>query len=83
MKIVTWNVNSIKVRIPHVCEYLRANAPDVVLLQETKVVDEKFPALEIEDLGYNIALLGQRTYNGVAILSKYPIEDVTAVCQVI
>lgn len=77
MKIVTWNVNSIKVRVPHVCDYLRAKAPDVVLLQETKIVDEKFPALEIEDLGYNIALLGQRTYNGVAILSKHPMEDVS------
>jgi exodeoxyribonuclease-3 len=77
MKIVTWNVNSIKVRVPHVCDYLRAHAPDVVLLQETKITDEKFPALEIEDLGYNVALHGQKTYNGVAILSKHPMEDVS------
>jgi exodeoxyribonuclease-3 len=76
MKIVTWNVNSIKVRVPHVCDYLRATAPDVLLLQETKIADDKFPALEIEDLGYNIALHGQKTYNGVAILSKNPLEDV-------
>ncbi len=77
MKIVTWNVNSIKVRVTHVCDYLRAHAPDVVLLQETKITDEKFPALEIEDLGYNVALHGQKTYNGVAILSKHPMEDVS------
>ena len=76
MKIVTWNVNSIKVRVPHVCDYLRATSPDVLLLQETKVADDKFPALEIEDLGYSIAIHGQRTYNGVAILSKHPMEDV-------
>ncbi len=76
MKIVTWNVNSIKVRVPHVCDYLRATSPDVLLLQETKVADDKFHALEIEDLGYSIAIHGQRTYNGVAILSKHPMEDV-------
>ncbi len=76
MKIVTWNVNSIKVRVPHVCDYLRATSPDVLLLQETKVADDKFPALEIEDLGYTVAIHGQRTYNGVAILSKHPMEDV-------
>ena len=76
MKIATWNVNSVKARLPRVIEYLRDEAPDVVLLQETKVVDEAFPSLEIEDLGYNVAAHGQKTYNGVAILSKQPIEDV-------
>ena len=76
MKIATFNVNSIKARLPRVLEWLQDAAPDVVLLQETKTVDEAFPALEIEDLGYNIAVHGQKTYNGVAILSKYPIEDV-------
>jgi exodeoxyribonuclease-3 len=76
MKIVTWNVNSVKARLAHVLDYLRDESPDVVLLQETKVVDEAFPAIEIEDLGYNIAVHGQKTYNGVAILSKRPIEDV-------
>lgn len=76
MKIVTWNVNSLKARLGLVLEYLRAAKPDVVLLQETKCTDDSFPALEIEALGYNIARHGQKTYNGVAILSKYPMEDV-------
>ena len=76
MKIATWNVNSVKARLPHVIDYLREKSPDVVLLQETKVVDEAFPALEIEELGYNVAVHGQKTYNGVAILSKRPIDDV-------
>ncbi len=76
VKIVTWNVNSIKARLPNVLEYLKTAAPDVVLLQEIKCVSEAFPALEIEDLGYNLAVHGQKTYNGVAILSKRPIEDV-------
>jgi exodeoxyribonuclease-3 len=74
MKIATWNVNSIRVRLPALLEWLKLAAPDVVLLQETKVQDEAFPALEIGDLGYNIALNGQKTYNGVAILAKRPIE---------
>ena len=77
MKIATFNVNSVKARLPRVLEWLKDAAPDVVLLQETKVVDENFPAMEIEELGYNIAVHGQKTYNGVAILSKQPIEDVT------
>ena len=77
MKIATFNVNSIKARLPRVLEWLREAAPDVALLQEIKTVDEAFPAMEIEDLGYNIEVHGQKTYNGVAILSKRPIEDVT------
>ncbi len=76
MRIATWNVNSIKARLPNVVEYLRENNPDVVLLQELKAADEDFPHLEIGDLGYNAAVLGQKTYNGVAILSKFPIADV-------
>ncbi len=76
MKIVTWNVNSLKARLGLVLEYLRAARPDVALLQETKCTDDSFPALELEDLGYNIARHGQKTYNGVAILSKYPMDDV-------
>lgn len=76
MKIATWNVNSIKARLPRVLEWLSEAGPDVALLQETKTVDEGFPALEIEELGYNIAVCGQKSYNGVAILSKRPIEDV-------
>ncbi len=77
MKIATWNVNSIKARMEHALAWLREDAPDIVLLQETKCVDDAFPRLEFEDLGYNLALHGQKTYNGVAILSKFPIEDVT------
>ncbi len=75
MRIATWNVNSIKARLPLVLDWLRAFVPDVALLQETKTVDDDFPRLEIEDLGYNVAVHGQKSYNGVAILSKRPIED--------
>ena len=74
MKIATWNVNSIKARLPRVLEWLTEFQPDVALLQEIKCVDEAFPALEIGDAGYNVATSGQKTYNGVAILSKHPIE---------
>ena len=76
LKIATWNVNSIKVRLPALLDWLGSAAPDVVLLQETKSLDEAFPRLEIEDCGYNLAIHGQKTYNGVAILSKRPLEDV-------
>jgi exodeoxyribonuclease-3 len=71
IRIATWNVNSIKVRIANLLHWLRENAPDIVLLQETKVPSEGFPRLEIEDLGYNIVEVGQKSYNGVAILSKH------------
>lgn len=76
MKIVTWNVNSLRPRLLHLLAFLRDAAPDVVLLQETKCTDDQFPRMEIEDLGYNIAIHGQKTYNGVAILSKFPLEDI-------
>jgi exodeoxyribonuclease-3 len=75
MKIATWNVNSIKARLAHVLAWLEAAEPDVVLLQELKCVADAFPRLEIEGLGYNCAVVGQKAYNGVAILSKAPIED--------
>ncbi len=75
--IATWNVNSIRARLPRVLDWLSEAKPDVALLQELKVVDESFPAGDIEDLGYNIATHGQKTYNGVAILSKFPIEDIS------
>ena len=77
MKIITWNVNSIGARLQHLLQYLKDNSPDIALLQETKTVNENFPRMEIEDLGYNIAIHGQKSYNGVAILSKFPIEDIT------
>lgn len=75
MKIVTYNVNSIKARLPNVLEWLKEAQPDIVCLQEIKCVDENFPGMEIEELGYNIATYGQKTYNGVAILSKFPIDE--------
>ena len=76
MKIATFNVNSIKARLPRLLEWLEESQPDVALLQETKSQDADFPALEIEALGYKIAVHGQKSYNGVAILSKHAIEDV-------
>ena len=75
--IVTWNVNSIRVRMEHLLRFLVEWRPDVLCLQETKVTDEIFPREPIEQLGYNLAIMGQKTYNGVAILSPHHIEDVT------
>jgi exodeoxyribonuclease-3 len=77
MKIATWNVNSIKARLGAAREWLSETAPDVVCMQEIKCVDEAFPRLEFEDMGYNCAVHGQKSYNGVAILSKLPMEDVS------
>lgn len=76
MKIATWNVNSIKVRKDVVLSWLKSAAPDVVCLQELKVMDENFPAGDFEELGYNCAVHGQKTYNGVALLSKRKLEDI-------
>ncbi len=76
MKIATWNVNSLKVRLPHVLDWLCTEKPDVLALQETKLTDENFPAMELEAAGYQSVASGQKTYNGVALLSKHPIEDV-------
>ena len=75
MRIATWNINGIKARLPRVLEWLEEFKPDIALLQEIKSMNETFPAMEIESLGYNLAIHGQKSYNGVAILSKYPIED--------
>ncbi len=77
MKIATWNVNSINARLPTILAWLEKAAPDVVCLQEIKCVDEKFPTDAVAELGYEAAVHGQKTYNGVAILSKRGIEDVT------
>lgn len=74
MKIATWNVNSVKTRLPHLLSWLEAFSPDIVLLQEIKCLTDAFPAIEIEDLGFNVAAHGQKTYNGVAVLSRFPIE---------
>ena len=75
MKIATWNVNSIRVRLPHLLEWVKDADPDIILLQEIKCVTEAFPYEDLEHL-YNIYVHGQKTYNGVAILSKYPMEDI-------
>ncbi len=75
IKIATWNVNSIKARLPLVLDYLKTSAPDILLLQETKCVDDEFPRLELEALGYNVATVGQKSYNGVAILARQPITE--------
>ena len=76
MKIATWNLAGIKARMPVLLKWLEANSPDILVLQETKTVDEGFPRLEIEAMGYNIATLGQKSWNGVAILSKLPFDEV-------
>ena len=75
MKIATWNVNSIKTRLPHVLDWCARSTPDILLLQETKTVDEGFPRLELEAAGYHTAHFGQKSYNGVAILSRFPIIE--------
>jgi exodeoxyribonuclease-3 len=74
LRIATWNVNSVKSRLPHLLDYLREASPDVLCLQELKCVAEAFPRAEVEELGYTVAAHGQKTYNGVAILAKRPFE---------
>ena len=76
MKIGTWNVNSLKVRLPHVIQWLEANQPDVLCLQETKLQDGFFPLAELSASGYSSIHVGQKTYNGVALLSKQPGRNV-------
>ncbi len=75
MKIATWNVNSIRVRLPHIIEWLGMAGPDILALQETKTTDDAFPVEEISAAGYNVVFSGQKTYNGVAILSKSIAQD--------
>jgi len=76
MKLASWNVNSLNVRMPHVERWCASAMPDVLALQETKLADEKFPLAAFEAAGYNAAFSGQKTYNGVAILARQPITDV-------
>lgn len=76
MKIATWNVNSLRVRLEHVTDWLEQAQPDVLGLQETKVTDDLFPTTAFEDLGYQVAYSGQPTYNGVAVISRLPAADV-------
>ena len=77
MKLATWNVNSLKVRLPHLLDWAAQAQPDVICLQETKVEDAKFPLLEIHAAEYAAAFSGQKSYNGVAILSKALLTDVS------
>ncbi len=76
MKLATWNVNSLSVRLPQLLDWLASAAPDALVLQETKLTDDKFPAAELLAAGYHAAWHGQKTYNGVALLSRTPAVDV-------
>jgi exodeoxyribonuclease-3 len=76
MKITTWNVNSVRPRLQHLLDFLQQEQPDILCLQELKCERDKFPFMEVEELGYQCAVHGQKTYNGVAILSKYQLDDV-------
>lgn len=76
MILATWNVNSVTARLPHVLNFLERVRPNVLCMQETKVVDEKFPRAEIEALGYKLEIYGEKSYNGVAIASDKPVTDV-------
>ena len=76
MKIATWNVNSLAVRLPQLLDWLKLHDPDALCLQETKLSDDKFPHAAIRDAGYQVEWFGQKTYNGVALLSKQPATDV-------
>lgn len=76
MKIATWNVNSLNVRLPHVQNWLADHQPDILVLQELKLDQDKFPVAALEMMGWHCAWSGQKTYNGVAIISRHPIEDV-------
>ena len=76
MRIATWNVNSLKIRLSHLLDWLADTRPDVVCLQETKIEDDKFPAAELRAAGYHAVYCGQKAYNGVAILARTPISDV-------
>ncbi len=77
MKVATWNVNSIRTRLGQVVDWLQANPVDVLCLQETKVVDADFPRSPLENLGYHLYVSGQKSYNGVALLSRAPMADIS------
>jgi exodeoxyribonuclease-3 len=76
MKIATWNVNSLNVRLGHVLDWLKTHQPDVLCLQETKLIDDKFPREALNDAGFQAVCRGQKTYNGVAVVSREPLTDV-------
>ena len=75
MILATWNVNSVNVRLPAILQYLAEETPDVLVIQETKCIDENFPVKQIQDAGYYSSFCGQKTYNGVAIISKAEATD--------
>src|SRR4029079_2077644 len=77
MKIATWNINGIKARIEAATTWLKSASPDIACLQEIKCVDEAFPSFEFEAMGYNLAVHGQKGFNGVALLSKLPFDEVS------
>ena len=76
LTIASWNVNSIRARLPLIIKWLRNKNPDLLLLQELKANEENIPREEIEELNYNFITMGQKAYNGVAILSKFPVSDI-------
>ena len=76
LKIASWNVNSLNVRLPHVLAWCDVARPDILALQETKLTDDRFPVDELHDAGYHSVYSGQKTYNGVAILSREPATDI-------
>ena len=76
MLIATWNVNSIRTRLPQIIDWINQVNPDILCLQETKVIDDSFPVEPFEKLGYSVEVYGQKSYNGVAILSKKRVENV-------
>ena len=76
MKIISWNVNSVRARIENIKKYIKDSSPDVLLLQEIKTQDEDFPLNDFKNLGYVSHIFGQKSYNGVAIISKHKLEDV-------
>ncbi|MFY2763811.1 exodeoxyribonuclease III [Arenimonas sp. MALMAid1274] len=80
--IATWNVNSLNVRLPHLVDWLKLRQPDIVALQETKLEDARFPDSALAELGYRSVFCGQKTYNGVAILSRSPIDEASCVMAI-
>ncbi len=76
MKLATWNVNSLNVRLPHVSDWSQQHLPDILCLQETKTIDEKFPVDALAEIGYNVKFSGQKTYNGVATMARGELDDV-------
>ena len=76
MLIATWNVNSVRTRLPQIINWINEVNPDILCLQETKVIDDAFPLSYFEELGYEVIIHGQKSYNGVAIISKFRIENV-------